>query len=102
MIYNFQSKLLDILNLRYVTLKGDESRLKNITIATGLNLEDTGQSATAQVKPVLASGIQVHSYLGHSADLTDGEVAARILITEPSGRSRSIDLRAGVETAEWP
>ena len=101
LIYNFQSRLLDLLNLRYVMLRGDDSRLNNITIATGLNLESSGQSLTVRPKPVLASGLQVHSYLGNSADLSDGQVAARLRIENASGRSWSFDLRAGIETAEW-
>lgn len=101
LVYNLQSRLLDLLNLRYVMLRGDDSRMSNVTVATGLNLETTGQSLTVRPKPVLAAGLQVQSYLGHSADLEDGRVAARLLITDTSGRSWSFDLRAGIETAEW-
>ena len=101
LVYNLQSRLLDLLNLRYVMLRGDDSRMSNVTIATGLNLETTGQSLTARTKPILASGLQVQSYLGNSAGLKDGQVAARILVTDTSGRSWSFDLRAGIETAEW-
>lgn len=101
LIYNLQSRLLDLLNLRYVMLRGDDSRLQNVTIATGLNLESTGHSLTVRPKRIVASGLQVHSYLGHSADLVDGQVAARLRVTDSSGRTCSIDLRAGIETAEW-
>ena len=101
LIYNFQSRLLDMLNLRYVMLSGDDTRLKNTTIAMGLNLEDTGRSLTVHPKPIIAAGLQVHSYLGHSADLVDGQVAARLRISDSSGLTHIIDLRAGIETAEW-
>jgi hypothetical protein len=101
LVYNLQSRLLDLLNLRYVMLRGDDSRMANVTIATGLNLESTGQSLSVQPKPVLASGLQVYSYLGNATDLKDGDVAARLLVTDSSGKNWSFDLRAGIETAEW-
>ena len=100
-VYNLQSRLLDLLNLRYVAIRGDESRLRNVTIATALNLETATPSITVRPKRILASGLQVHSYLGHSAAMRDGQVAARLRITDRSGRSWSFDLRAGIETAEW-
>ena len=101
LIYNFQSRLLDMLGVRYVALRGDDSRLKNVTIATGLNLEGTRQSVTVRPATILASGLQVQSYLGNSAEMKDGQVAARLRVTDTSGRSWSFDLRAGIETAEW-
>lgn len=101
LVYNLQSPLLDLLNLRYVALRGDDSRASNVTVATAINLETDRQSVTVPTKGVLASGIRVHSYLGHSADMADGQVAARIRVVDASGRSWSFDLRAGMETAEW-
>lgn len=101
LVYNFQSPLVDLLNLRYVTLRGDQSRMSNVTLATGLNLETTLPSASALTKKLLASGIQVHSYLGNSTEMKDGQVAARVLVKDSSGETHSFDLRAGLETAEW-
>ena len=101
LVYNFQSPLVDLLNLRYVTLRGDQSRMSNVTLATGLNLETTLPSASALTKKLLASGIQVHSYLGNSTEMKDGQVAARVLVKDSSGETHSFDLRAGMETAEW-
>ena len=101
LVYNFQSPLLDLLNLRYVALRGDDSRLRNVTIATGLNLEGDGRSLTVRPHPVRATGLQVQSYLGNSQAMKDGQVAARLRVTDTSGGVWSFDLRAGIETAEW-
>ncbi|MHB8993355.1 MAG: YfhO family protein, partial [Chloroflexota bacterium] len=101
LVYNLQSRLLDLLNLRYVALRGDESRASNVTVATALNLETDKQSLTVPARGILASGLRVHSYLGHSADMADGQAAARLRVTDASGRAWSFDLRAGIETAEW-
>lgn len=100
-VYNLQSPLLDLLNLRYVALRGDDARLRNVTIATGLNLETSVEATTVRPKGLLASGLQVHSYLGHSAGLEDGRVAARLMVVDSSGRRWGFDLRVGMETAEW-
>ncbi len=101
LIYNLQSPLLDLLGLRYVALRGDNSRLQNVTIATGLNLESSGETLSVQTRHVLASGLQIHSYLGNSTELVDGQIAARVRVVDSSGGSSTIDLRAGIETAEW-
>ena len=94
-VYNLQSRLLDLLNVGYVALRGNESRLENVTLATALNLETSGQAMTAHSKGVLATGLQVHSYLGHSADMTDGQVAARITVKDASGRSEILRSACG-------
>ncbi len=101
LLYNLQSRLVDLLNLRYVMLRGDDSRTRDVTIATALNLETDKPSLTVSSKGIIASGLRVHSYLGHSAEMKDGQVAARLRVTDTSGRSFSFDLRAGIETAEW-
>lgn len=99
--YNLQSPLLDLLNLRYLLLRGDDSRLDDVTIATGLNLGSSGESLSIRPKPMEASGLRVYSYLGNALALQDGDVAARLVVTDTAGSSLSFDLRAGIETAEW-
>jgi uncharacterized protein YbaR (Trm112 family) len=101
LVHNLQSSLLDLLNLRYVALRGDESRLEQVTLATAMILETSGRSMTVRPRPLLASSLRMHSYLGHSADMADGEVAARLWVRDSSGREEVFDLRAGIETSEW-
>jgi len=101
LVYNLQSPLLDLLNLRYLLLRGSDYRLSDVTIATGLNLESSGESVSIRPKPMEASGLRVYSYLGNATALRDGDVAARLVVTDTSGSSLSFDLRAGIETAEW-
>ena len=47
------------------------------------------------------AGVQVESFLSHSAHLGDGELTAEILVRGVDGRVASIPVRAGIETAEW-
>jgi uncharacterized protein YbaR (Trm112 family) len=100
-IYNYQSKLVDLLNLEYVALRGEESRLRDATLATGLTLGRGDQWATTRPVPLLTSTLHVHSYIGHSTDVADGEVVARLRVRDTSGHEEVFDLRAGIETAEW-
>lgn len=46
-------------------------------------------------------GLQVESYLSHSARMKDGELAGELVLRDDAGREVSIPLRAGIETAEW-
>jgi len=101
LVYNLQSKLLDLLNVRYVMLRGDDARTRNVTIATNLNLQVDGQSITVRPKSILASGLQVYSYLGNSVAVPDGRTVARLRVVDADGHVWSSDLRAGIDTAEW-
>jgi len=100
-IYNFQSPLLDLLNLRYVMVRNNEERLSNVTVATDLDFSVPGRPVAIHPRPLPATGLQVHSYLGNAVDLEDGHVVARVNVADGSGQTFSFDLRAGIETAEW-
>lgn len=54
-----------------------------------------------ELEPLDLSGLEVESYLSHSARLEDGELATELLLRDAAGRERVIPLRAGLETAEW-
>jgi hypothetical protein len=100
-INNFQSPLLDLLNLRYIMLRDNDERLTNVTIATNLAPGPPGHTTDIKMRPLPATGLQVDSYLGNAVDLEDGHVVARVKVTDTSGQALSFDLRAGIETAEW-
>ncbi len=100
-IYNFQSSLLDLLNLRYVMIRDNAERLRNVTVATNLDFSHPDKPVAIHPQPLLATALQIHSYLGNAVDLEDGHVVARVRVTDNAGQSFSFDLRAGIETAEW-
>ena len=100
LVNNFQSPLLDLLNLRYVMLRENEERLRDITIATN---PEVRPGTTAVIRPgsILATALKVNSYLGNAAELENGKTVARITLRDASGETVSFPLRAGMETAEW-
>ena len=101
MIYNFQSPLLDLLNLGYVMVRNNAARLQNVTVATNLDFSDPRKPVAIHPHPLLATSLQIDSYLGNAVDLEDGHVVARVRVTDSSGQTHSFELRAGIETAEW-
>lgn len=100
-ISNYQTRLVDLLNVEYVALRGDIARLQNAPLATNIDLATSGESVTVHPRPVLASSISVYSYIGNSLEMTDGQVAARLRVRDAAGREEAFDLRAGIETSEW-
>lgn len=101
LIDNFNSRLLDMLSLKYVLLRADESRLRNVTLASNVVLAQKDEAVSVRSQPVLSGAVQVHSYLGNAVDLRDGEVVARLRIKEAGGGEEVFEIRAGVESAEW-
>lgn len=51
--------------------------------------------------PMVIDGLDIESYLSHSADLEDGALVGEFLLRRVSGQEIVIPLRAGMETAEW-
>ncbi len=45
--------------------------------------------------------LDVESFLSHATDLTDGALAAEIVLRTTAGQEIALPLRAGIETAEW-
>ncbi|HEX9015363.1 MAG TPA: YfhO family protein, partial [Chloroflexota bacterium] len=100
LVRNFQSQLLDMLNMRYVMVRDNDARLRNVTIATNLEVRP-GSPGVVRPNPVTAIALLVDSYLGNAASLEDGRVVAQVKVTSSAGGTRSFELRAGIETAEW-
>ncbi|MGB8644665.1 MAG: YfhO family protein [Anaerolineae bacterium] len=58
-------------------------------------------SETLRFLPTEATGIEVESSMAQSVDLRDGDVVADVIATTDDGRTLSVPLRAGIDTAEW-
>jgi hypothetical protein len=53
------------------------------------------------VPPMRPREIVIESYLSHSVDLSDGALAAEVVLRDAEGGETVLPLRAGIETAEW-
>ena len=58
-------------------------------------------NAWLDLPPTDVAALEVESYLSHSVNLKDGDLAAELLLRDASGREIAFPLRAGLETAEW-
>ncbi|MFQ5594078.1 MAG: YfhO family protein, partial [Anaerolineae bacterium] len=56
---------------------------------------------TVEIPPTRAEALELVSFTSQSADWPQGEVAADILLTDDHGKTVTLAVRAGQETAEW-
>ncbi|MHB1354704.1 MAG: hypothetical protein ACYCZF_01865 [Anaerolineae bacterium] len=54
-----------------------------------------------EISPTNTSQVRLESYLSHSADLQQGDLAAELILRSESGITISLPIRAGIESAEW-
>lgn len=52
-------------------------------------------------EPFKASKVQLITHLANAAELKQGEAAAQLILSSPDGKEVTIQLKAGIDTAEW-
>ncbi|MBM3187301.1 MAG: YfhO family protein [Chloroflexi bacterium] len=93
---------LNRLNVKYYLIPqllpvDAETELYDVTNPFSALLTDTWLEIASRT----IVGLEIESFLSHSAGLADGAVAAEILLRAASGEVVALPIRAGVETAEW-
>lgn len=72
-----------------------------ISLGSGCNISNPLTARIDVPQPSSATKLGIVSLLGCSTELADGAEVLRILMTDVNGKSQSLSLRAGVDTAEW-
>lgn len=54
-----------------------------------------------EISPTSVSKLQLESYLSHSVELHQGDLAAELILRSEAGLVISLTIRAGLESAEW-
>lgn len=94
--------MMNLLNARYYLIP---QMLPTIPQVEGDDLENDymlkPQKQVVSIPPTAATGLVVTSALAQSESMKDGDAVARITLTTLDGKSKSVILRAGLDTAEW-
>lgn len=94
--------MMNLLNARYYLIP---QMLPTLPQVEGDDLENDymvkPMKEVATIPPTSATRLIVTSSLAQSENLIDGDRVAQIILTTHEGKSKSVLLRAGMDTAEW-
>lgn len=94
--------MMNLLNARYYLIP---QMLPTIPQVEGDDLENDymlkPMKEVVMIPPTAATKFIVTSSLAQSENLKDGDPVAQITLTTQDGKSKSVTLRAGLDTAEW-
>lgn len=96
------AKLLNLLGVRYYLIPQQlpvEPHTEAADVRDPFIVEPVGE--TLEFIPIEAHALEIESSLAQSVNLLDGAVVAEITLTVQDGRTYTVPLRAGFDTAEW-
>jgi hypothetical protein len=105
-----RSHVLDLLNTDFLVAYRDLAKIPpRAVVKNGVTFttDDLGvalaprQTFSLEVNQLEGDALALVTTMSNSAQLGDGDVIARLRVTDVSGRIIERELRAGVDTAEW-
>jgi|GEM_PF-289722 len=96
------TRMMNLLNVRYYLIP---QMLPTTPQVEGDDLENAFMlkplKEVVAIPPTLATKLVVSSSLAQSENLKDGDPVAQIILTTQDGKTKTLILRAGIDTAEW-
>jgi hypothetical protein len=104
-IQNMSLPMRNLINIRYYLLPletappGDPTPFDETEPNGGLTMDLLKQQPG--IPPTRVASVEIVSYTDQSSDLPDGSLAGELMLTSDSGKTVTLPIRLGIETADW-